>query len=179
MLKVDKEKVAANKFPIALLTIELAIVVLVVYLFYKLIGFEFNFSTRVLSLVPGFDPLLVFFFVISVVLLVAIHFAIKKKAPSLFEAQNKAAGTIKEKAIEKIKSPKTDVRAAALLLVEFAFVLLVVITIIAWVDPEFELIPWSRGGIEPPLTTVLNTIIAVAVLVFFYKLYSYTSWYRK
>ena len=179
MIKIDREKVKNNKFPITLIFIELILVLLVVYLLYKMIGLQLDFQNRVLSFVPNTDPMIPFFFVLSLALLIAVYFAIKKKAPDLFQAQQLAKGTIKKKTVEKLKVPKTDTRAAALLLVEILFVFAVVITITAWLDPDVELIPWSRVGVLPPLTTIFNTIIAIIGLGFFYYLYSLTAWYRK
>ena len=179
MIKISKEKVAKNKFPITLIFIELILALLVVYLLYKMVGLQLDFQNRVLSFVPSTDPMVSFFFVLSIALLVVLYFAIKKKAPELFQAQQLAKGTIKEKTIEKLKVPKTDSKAAALLLIEFLFVFAIVITIVAWLDPDMELIPWSKIGITDPLTTIFNVIIALIALGFFYYIYSMTSWYRK
>ncbi len=179
MLKIDREKVKVNKFPIAILVIQLTTVVLAVYLFYKLIGFEFSLAERTFSVNPTLQPLLVFFFVISAALLVAFHFLVKKRVPKLYEAQELAKVTIKEKAIEKVSMARADAKVAALLLIQFAFVVLFVMAIVAWADPQLELIPWSKQGIGAPLTTILNGMIAVIVLGIFYYLYSFTAWYRK
>lgn len=179
MLKIDKEKAKVNKFPIAILVIQLTTIVLTVYLFYKLIGFEFSLAERTFSVNPSLQPLLVFFFVISAALLVALYFLVKKRVPQLFEAQRMAKSTIKDKAKEKISAAKADARVAALLLIQFTFVMLFVMAVIAWADPQLELIPWSQQGIVSPITTILNGLIAVLVLGIFYYLYSFTAWYRK
>jgi len=179
MIKVDRQKLGKNKFSIAFLFTELIVVVLAVYLFYKLLGLDFDFAARTLSFTPGLNLEALFFFVVSVVLLVAMHFSAKKRLPSLFNAQQLAKGTIKEKAVEKLSLAKNDPKASALLLIQFVFVMAVVITIVAWLDPEFELIPWSGVGIFDPLKTVLNAALAIIGLGFFYWLYSFTAWYRK
>lgn len=179
MIKIDRQKVASNKLPIALMFAELIMAMLLVYLFYKIAGLEFDLEQKVLSFVPNFDPTLFLFFALSAGLFVLLYFAIKKKAPGLFEAQALAQATIKDKAVEKVKLVKTDTRAAALLLIEFSFVVMVAMTIVAWLDPQIEMIPWSNAGIGPPLTTALNGIIALAMLAFFYYIYSFTAWYRK
>ncbi len=179
MLKIDRQKVKKNKFPIALLLIELITAILVVHLFYKIIGFQVNFEARSVSIAPAAEPLLLFFFAISIALLVAVYFTIKKKLPGLFQAQEQAKVTIKEKTKEKLSKAKTDPKAAALLLIQFIFVFAVAMAIFAWADPELELIPWSKAGVAPPITTILNAIIAIIVLAFFYYLYSFTAWYRK
>lgn len=179
MLKIDKEKVKGNKFPIAILVIQLTTVVLAVYLFYKLIGFKFSLADRSFALNPVLEPTLVAFFVAACALLVALYFLVKKKIPKLYEAQEMATATIKAKAIEKVSLARADAKASAIMLIQFTFVVLFVMAIIAWADPQLELIPWSQQGIEAPLTTILNGIIAVIVLGIFYYLYSFTAWYRK
>lgn len=179
MLKIDKQKLKHNKMPTGLLLVESVLAILVIYLFYKILGFEFSFATKAFTLAPAPDPVLLFFFVLCAALLVATYFAIKKRSPVLFEAQKKAPSTIKAKTREKLSKAKNEPRAAALLLIEFIFVFAIVLTIVAWLDPELELIPWTRAGILPPMTTALNAIIALIALGFFYYIYSFTAWYRK
>jgi hypothetical protein len=179
MLRLDRKKVAGNKLPIGLLLAELVMALLTVYLFYRLLGLELDFEERGISIAPAADPMILFFFVLSAAVLVAVYLAAKKKTPGLLQAQQLAPGTIGEKTREKLALAGQDPRAAALLLVQFMFVFAVVLTIVAWLDPWLELIPWSRIGINAPLTTALNAIIAVIGLGFFYYLYSFTAWYRK
>ncbi len=179
MIKVNKEKVKANKGPIALLVAELAVVMLVVYFFYKVIGLEFNFATRAISFNLTADPVIAGSFLLSIALLAILYFTINKKAPELRIAQEQAKGTISVAAKEKLAGVKTDTRKAALLLIEASFVLAVVITLVAWLEPGFEIIPWQKAGIYDPFTTILNAVVAVVFLGFFYYMYSFTAWYRK
>ena len=179
MPKAVEKKQGLGKIPVALLIIELITAILSVYLLYKLLGFNFDLKTRVLSFTPGLDPVMVLFFVLAAGLLVVLHFAVKKKQPVLFEIQELAKATIKGKAIEKAGLVKTDTRALALLLVEFSFVFMVVMAFVAWLDPEVEIVPWGVAGIGPPLSTILNGVVALIIVVFFYYLYSFTAWYRK
>jgi hypothetical protein len=176
MLKIDRQKVRRNRLPIALLLIELTLAALVVFLFYRAIGLGFDFEGRAVSISPAFEPSLLFFLALSIALLAAVHLAIRKKAPALLAAQEAAPETIKARAREKLSA---EPRAAALLLIQFLFAFAVVLTIAAWLDPSWELIPWSRVGIAPPLTTILNAVVAAVGLGFFYYLYSFTAWYRK
>ena len=178
MIKISRQKVSRNKFPIAVVAVELVTALLAVYLFYKIMGFNFDFNSRVLSFAPAAEPVLSLFFALCIALLVAMHFAVKKKLPHILQAQELAKGTIKEKAREKL-AKANDPKAAALLLIEFTFVFAIVLAIVAWLDPEQELIPWGEAGVQPPISTLLNAVVALIVLAFFYYLYSFTAWYRK
>ncbi|MAG21945.1 MAG: hypothetical protein CL943_01385 [Candidatus Diapherotrites archaeon] len=179
MIKIDKQKVSVNKLPIGLFLIELVDALLVVYLISRLIGFEVQFETRSISINPVLDLTLLFFLAVTIVMLVAVYFVIKKRQPEMFLAQTQASSTIKDKTKEKLSKVKQDPRAAALLLIQFLFVFAVVITLVAWFDPVMEIIPWSEQGIGPPLSTSLNAVIAIVGLALFYYLYSFTAWYRK
>lgn len=118
------------------------------------------------------------FFVLGLVLLLLVFFAIKKRFPRLYAAQQKAWLEIEITAKKKVFSAKTDARALGLLLIELMFVIIVFVALSAFFDADFELIPWSKFGVFPPETTVINAILAVLVLAAFYWLYSQTADYR-
>jgi hypothetical protein len=86
---------------------------------------------------------------------------------------------IRMAAREKLRNAREDPRAPALLLIDFMFVAIVVLAIVAYFDPELELIPWSAVGLAAPYTTVINAVIAVIVLGLFYYMYRYTADYRR
>ena len=179
MIKIDKQKVKNNKAALAFLLVEFVMAILVVYLIYKAIGFSVDFEARTLSIAPAADPTIIFSLLLSIIVLVATYIAAKKRAPQLLQAQKAAPSTIGNKTKEKLSKVRSEPRAAALLLIQFIFVFAVAITIVAWLDPEIELIPWSEIGIVAPITTILNAAIAVIAFAFFYYLYSFTAWYRK
>ena len=129
----------------------------------------------------SFNPNLldVSFFVFGLVLLLLVFFAIKKRFPMLYSVQQDAWSEVRISAGQKIHNARTDSRAVALLIIEMMFVIVVFVSISAFFDQNFELIPWSNAGIFPPETTVINALIAVLVLAGFYWLYSQTADYRQ
>ena len=175
---------------ISLVFAQLVLVVLVVFQLLHILGLNLYFyvnqlffkSNTVLSKVifrPSTDPADFIVLGIAVIALLAMYFAVKKRQPALYKAQKAAPGIIKAEVKQKLSRIKTEPQAPALLLIEAAFIITLVIAAWAYLDPEIELIKWSKVGIGPPLTTAINAVIAVIVFAVFYYLYSLTAWYRK
>ena len=74
------------------------------------------------------------------------------------QAEKKAPGIIKQEAKQKLQKLK-EKQAPALLLIEIFFIATVIIALRAFFDPGIELIPWSRVGIGPPITTIASRLI--------------------
>jgi len=118
-------------------------------------------------------------FASSLIIFAILFFAIKRRIPVIYGAQQKAFSEIKFDTMRRIGNAKTDPRIMALLLIEFMFVVIVFVSISAFFDPETELIPWGKLGLEAPFTTIINAILAILVLAGFYWLYRQTSYFRQ
>ncbi|MDD5163877.1 MAG: hypothetical protein PHD95_06780 [Candidatus ainarchaeum sp.] len=164
-----------------LVLIELLLAVFAVVSFFSIIGFNFFEVARTRQLAFFFNPSLFdsAVFVSSAVLFAIVFFAVKKRFPLLYKAEQKAFFEIKSSAKQKVSRAKYDPRPIALLMLEFLFVVIVFVSLSAFFDPNFELIPWSKAGIVPPTTTLINLGIAFLVLAGFYWLYSKTASYRQ
>ncbi len=182
MIRVRKQTIKEQWKAIAYLVAQLAVLFLALYQLLVASGMilssQIFFHTKTLVFKPSKDPVEYILFVMLVALLVALSFRVKKKQPRLFAAQKQAGSTIKQAAKEKMVKVK-DKRAIALILIELMFVAVVVIAAYAFFEPNFALIRWEKANIYPPLTTWLNIVVAIVVLVLFYWIYSYTAWYRK
>ncbi len=176
--QVKRETVRKEWRAISLLFAQLIIVVLIVVQLLQIAGLHVDFYLRQLVLKPSTDPSDFIVLAIAIIAFVLLYLAVKKRQPGLFLAEKKAPGIIKQGVKQKLQKVR-EPQAAALLLVEIFFVATVVLALRAFFDPQLELIPWSRVGIGPPVTTVVNVFIALVVLGIFYYLYSFTSQYRK
>ncbi|MDD5147998.1 MAG: hypothetical protein PHH08_00865 [Candidatus ainarchaeum sp.] len=161
--------------------LEFLLAVCAVVSFFAIMGFNVFriFNTRQITFFLNLNFLDTTVFALSIVFFAIIFFAVKKRFPKLYKAQEKAFFEIKLSAREKVSKSKSDPRAIALLVIEFLFVAVVFVSLSAFFDPEFELIPWSSAGIFPPTTTILNLGIAFLVLAGFYWLYTQTADYRQ
>lgn len=177
--ELKKETIAKEWRIISMVFAQLILLVLIVVQFLEVIGLHVNFHLREFVLKPTADPVNLVILAIAVIVFALLYFSVKKSYPRLFEAQKNAPGIIKDVAKEKILKMKSEPQAPALLLIEFLFVAVVVVSLRAYLDPGVELIPWSRLGLEEPVTTIVNAVIAFAVLVIFYRMYGATKHYRK
>ena len=179
LLKRVKRKTLQKEWrTISLIFAQLLLLVLIVVQALHILGLHINFSLRIFEIKPVFNPVEITVFVLSIILLAILSYAIMKRNPSLFKAEKSAPGIIKQAAKEKLRNAKNDPRAPALLLIDFMFVAAVVIAIYAYFDPELELIPWSKVGLMPPYTTIINAVIAIVILGAFYYMYRFTASYR-
>ncbi len=177
--QVDRKLLRKEWRIISLVFAQLVLVLLVVFQLLQIIGLHVNFYLRQILFRPSTDPADFIVLGIAIVAFLAMYFAVKKRQPALYKAQKAAPGIIKEQAKQKLRKAKTEPQAPALLLIEAAFIITLVIAAWAYLDPEVELIKWSEVGIGPPLTTAINAVIAVIVFAVFYYLYGFTDWYRK
>ena len=163
---------------ITFLFAQLITVFLIAFQVMQIAGMRFDFISKELVFIPDYSVENFVVLAIAVILFALLYLAAKKRYPDLYNAQKKAPGIIKDEVRNKIKKIKTEPQAPALLLVEFMFVVVLIVAMRAYLDPEIELIPWSTVGINPPITTVVNAVIAFVVIIFFYYLYSLTKSYR-
>ena len=180
--EVSKETLQREWRVISLVFAELIVLVLIVFQVLQLIGLHVNLHLGQVILKPSFElsvvvPELVVL-AMAIVVFVLLYFAVKKRQPMLYLAQKMAPSIIKQQAKQKLGKVK-EPQAPALLLIEVLFIAVVILALRAFFDPEIELIPWSRLGLGPPLTTVVNVIISLVVLGIFYYLYGFTALYRK
>jgi hypothetical protein len=164
---------------ISLLFAQLVLIVLIVFQLLAIFGLHVNFQLMQFVVKPVFDPADIVVLGVAVAALALLMLATKKKEPELYQAGKEAPSVIKQEAKKKLRNAKTDPRTAALLLIEFMFVAVVVVALQAYLDPDIELIPWSKAGIGPPYTTAINAVIAFLVLCAFYWMYRLTAPYRK
>lgn len=158
---------------------QLVLIFLIVFQALQVAGLHVNLQLGQVFFRPSFGLQDTAVLAAAVIALVALYFAVKRLEPALFRAEGKAPGMIKREAGQKLSMIRKEPQAPALLLIEAAFVVALVLAVRAYLDPEVELIPWSSVGIGPPVTTIVNTVIALAVFGVFYYLYSLTAWYRK
>jgi uncharacterized oligopeptide transporter (OPT) family protein len=164
-----------------LVLVELLLAVFAVVSFFSIIGFNFFEVVKTRQFAFSFSPNVLdsAIFISSAVLFAIVFFTIKKKFPLLYRAEQNAFFEIKASARQKVSNAKNDPRQTALLMIEFFFVVVVFVSLSAFFDPQFELIPWSKIGMVPPTTTIFNLGIALLVLAGFYWLYSKTAFYRQ
>jgi len=177
--ELNKESLKKEWRAASFLLAQFAVVVLIVVQFFAVVGFRVNFLTKQAFFALSEDPADFIVLAIAVILFILLYFAVKKRQPNLYRAQKIAPGIIKQEARQKLRKAKEEPQAAALLLIEFMFVIVAVFSMQAYLDPDLELIPWSQLNLKPPVTTVLNAAIALIVLAAFYCLYRFTAPYRK
>lgn len=176
---VDRGVVKRDWRIISLVFAELLLLALIALQIWNILGIHINFYLQQVSFKPNPSPDQLIVLGIAIVAFAMLYFLVKKRQPLLFGAQKAAPSMIKVAAREKLRNAKEDPRAPALLVIDFMFVATVVVALVAYFDPELELIPWSSVGISPPFTTIINAVIAIAVLGLFYYMYRYTASYRK
>ena len=176
---VDKGVVRREWRVISLVFAQLVVLVLIVVQLLDMVGFSFDLRQKAIGFAPrlSIDNLVVL--ALAIIAFAILYLAVKKRQPALYKAQKEAPGIIKEAAKQKLKKTKEDPRVAALFLIDFLFVVVVIMAVRAYLDPEIEFIPWSAAGLGPPVTTIVNAAIAVVVLALFYWMYRYTASYRK
>ena len=177
--EVKKETISKEWRIISLVFAQLILLVLIVIQLLAVVGLNADFYLKEIVFKPSSNPIDFIVLAVAIIAFALFYFNIKKRQPKLYEAQKNAPGIIKEVAKEKIAKLKNEPQAPALLFIEFLFIAVVVVAIRAYLDPEVELIPWSRLGLEEPITTIVNGIIALVVVVLFYRLYNVTKLYRK
>jgi len=175
--EVKKETLQKEWRAASLLVAQMATIILVVFQALVVIGLNVNFSLKQFVIKPSANPVDFAALALGILVFALLYFAVKKRHPDLYNAQKSAPGIIKEEAKQKLQKAK-EPQAPALLVIEIFFVVVVVLALRAFFDPDIELIPWSRLGLGAPFTTIINAVIAIAVLGAFYYLYSFTSAYR-
>jgi len=176
---VEKNVVLKHRVPFALFLIQLILAMLVVFQFLAVIGFQFVPETKQLFFGFSSDPLEYFFFFLSLALLYTVFSQSTKKSEDVFVATKMLPFTLKSAASYKLFQARKDLRASSLLLIQFAFVMTVALAIFAYIDPGFSLVQWEQFGVFAPLTTVLNIIIFLLVVLALFFLYKYTESYRE
>jgi len=177
--QVKEETIRKEWRAISLVFAQLILLVLIVVQFFAVIGLNINFGLKQVLFKPNLNAIDLVVLALAIIAFAMLYGSVKKSNPRLFKAQMEAPGIIKGVAKEKLVKIKNEPQAPALLLVEFLFVAVVVIALRAYLDPEVELIPWSTIGLQEPFTTIVNAIIAFAMLALFYRLYALTKPYRE
>lgn len=111
-------------------------------------------------------------------MLVLLHLYLKKKNPELAGLKGDAEEAIRARAKQSVTEARNDPRVVALLIVELMIAFTLAISIYFALDEERALIPWHKLGIYPPITTILNLIILLAVLMLLFWMYSLTLPFR-
>lgn len=176
---VDRGVVKRDWRIISLVFAELLLIALIALQVWRILGIHADFYLKQVFFKPDASPDRLVVLGIALIAFAMLYFLVKKRQPLLFSAQKAAPSMIRMAAKEKLRNAKEDPRAPALLVIDFMFVATVVVALVAYFDPELELIPWSGIGIGPPFTTIINAVIALAVLGLFYYMYRYTATYRK
>ena len=175
---VDRDMLQNHKIPFAIFLTQLVLAFLAVYQFLALIGFSFNVSTRHVSFGFSEDPFVYVFFVLILLMLYALYSMTRKKYEDVFVATSLIPFQFKSTTKFKLWLGKNEPRVAALLLIQFAFIAVVVMALYAYLDPDLSVVQWQKFGIYDPWTTVLNVALFLIVVGVFHWLYSFTSLYR-
>lgn len=176
---VDRSVIRRDWRIICMVFAELLLIALIALQVWSILGIHVDFYLNQVFIRPDASPDRLVVLGIAIAAFAMLYLVVKKRQPLLFKAQKEAPSMIKMAAGEKLRNAKEDPRAPALLLIDFMFVAMVVLAIVAYFDPELELIPWGRVGLASPFTTVINAIIALVVLGLFYYMYRFTASYRK
>jgi len=177
--EMKRDVLHGNWHIITFLFAQLVTVFLIAFQAMEVAGLRFDFYTRELAFVPNASAENLVVLVLALVVFALLYMAGKKRHPSLYKAEKLAPGIIKEEAKKKLHTLKSRPQEPALLFIEFFFVVVVIIALRAYLDPDIELIPWSAVGIGPPITTIVNAAIAIIVLAVFFHLYNLTRPYRE
>ncbi len=115
--------------------------------------------------------------------LASIHFASEKKNSRVYEIHSKAKDTIKSAVKRKLKTPKENPIVIARVLIEIAYIAIIVFGIFYLLDPEQQMVNWSgffnsiglKFQLTPLLKVILNfTLFAIITIVFLW-LYNYSK----
>lgn len=150
----------------SILFFEIVAVLLFVYQLFQIILIKIEGGSLLVLFEQ--DPMQYIFLVLAAIFLAAVYFSIAKKLPALHEAQKSAPKLIKETFGKKITNAKEDSRVAAILLLQFIFAMVIVLSIAIYLDPETNLVqaPWNY----------ILFIIFVAASFWFYR---YTKFFRE
>lgn len=176
---LEKETIRNYRVPVALVIMQLVLGILVVLQLLKALGFSFDSEARVVSVVPSSNPLEYFFLALVFILFFIVVRHGNSKYREIFVATQTMPFNIRSTAKFKLWLAANDPRAAALLLIQFGLAMTVVISIVAYFDPDYSVVKWERLGIFSPITTILNIIIFALVVGMLYYLYNLTRSYRQ
>ncbi len=176
---IDRDVVRENRIPFSLLLIQLVLAMLVVFELLAIVGFDFNPATRTFSFGLSTNPLEYLFFMLLVGMLYIVFSKSRRTFESVFVATSMLPFMLKTNFSYKFWVARHEPKAAALVLIQFAFIMAVVLTIYAYLDPELRIVDWQRLGLQGPLTTLLNAAIFLLVVLALYWMYNYTGLYRK
>jgi len=158
------EQITKNKF-YSILVAELAIAILFIYQFFQIILIRSELGSFTVSF--GQDPVSYIFFGLTALVLISIYVLIAKKFPDVKNAQKGIGILIKSSAKNKVVGAKNDSRVLALLLLQFIFVMVFVISIAIYLDPATNIVPFPWN--------IIGFVLFVAGS---FWLYSYTKFFR-
>lgn len=158
------EQITKKKF-YPILIAELAVAILFVYQIFQIILIRSELGSFTVSFEQ--DPVSYIFLVLTGIVLVSIYLLINKKFPELSEAHKGVGSLIKISAKNKLIGAKDDSRVLALLLLQFTFVMVIVVSIALYLDPETNIVPFPWN--------IIGFVIFVAGS---FWLYSYTKFFR-
>ena len=158
------EQITKKKF-YSILIAELAVAILFIYQLFQIILIRSEIGSFTLSFEQ--DPVSYVFLGLTGIVLVSIYLIISKKFPEISNAHKGVGNLIKISAKTKLIGAKDDSRVLALLLLQFIFVMVIVVSIALYLDPETNIIgfPWN----------IIGFVIFVAGS---FWLYSYTKFFR-
>lgn len=178
MLNNTKKILYFGKQAFVLFLLEIALSIIAVFEFFKVIGLNWDFESKTIYFAQNSDYSNTIVLIIAIVLLFAINFRLKKKFPEFHSIQNLFLKNFKKGVKEKFAETKNEPRILAHLMIEFAFIMVIILVFYAWAEPRVEIIKWEKIGIIQPITTALNAIVLLVVLAGLYYLYHFTKPYR-
>ena len=153
------------KVPFTLVLVEVILAILFVYELFQIVLLKIEGESITVSFTE--NPTRYLVFGLTAVLLILIYIILMKKQPLAYKAQKEAPSLIKEVAKQKLTSAKQDTRVIALLMLQFAFVIVIVMSIALYLDPETNIVPFPWN--------VIGFIAFVGISIW---LYHYTKFFR-
>ncbi len=161
--KINDLKEYKKRTIYSLIAIETFFVFLFVYLVYSFS--ENYYKTGAIETGQVF-PLAVIFLAIFL-----LYKLLEKKFNPILEAQRQTTSLTKDAFKRNLK----DFKKLTLLLVDFIFIVVIVLAIWAYLDPEVSIINWIEMGIYPPFSTLGNIAIFAFIMLILYYLYKTTK----
>jgi len=176
--------VSREKVPVAIILME--IVLFILFLAELLAFFQVSFEER--SIIISSDPTPLLLMAIIAFILFSIHFAAKKKNARVYQLHDSAKNTVRGAVKRKLRSPKDNPVVIARLLIEIAYVAIIVFGIYFILDPEEQMVDWqgffSQLGeqftgnafiVGPELNPLFNLILFAIITFIFIWLYVYST----
>jgi|GEM_PF-3512604 len=173
ILNLGLRKIFKDPKIFLLLAIQLALIAIIVYFIYRIVEPTFEHERPAFS--ENFDYYLGA--ALCLFALFSINFGLKIKRSVFYTIQANAGKKLAHDARRKIVLQKENPFALTMLLIEVSYVIAIVVGIYYYLDPEHSIRWWEaiRLDLQPPITTIANAIIFVAITAAFIWVHAYAK----